>query len=203
MTCSRAWLQGQGSSREADRRQCTKLYKRPAGKYDATSSNTYLAPLAANGVLTVCAARARRTSRRCSQCGPLVSSACLSVNSPFPHYRERTHLASTVAALFDTVRMAAAKARVADWSADDLERAAKFMRELDASSNSKAAFELAKREQDVEIAKERASEKKAEADRANTMAQLERIRAEEQRKTMEAKRENEKVGGARFLRAVV
>jgi hypothetical protein len=90
--------------------------------------------------------------------------------------------------------MAANKARVADWSADDLERAAKFMRELDSSSNSKSAFELAKREQDVEIAKERAREKEAEANRVQTMAQMERIRAEEQRKTMEAKRENEKVG---------
>lgn len=40
-----------------------------------------------------------------------------------------------------------AKSKFGDWSADDLERAAKYMRELDSSSNAKTAFELAKREQ--------------------------------------------------------
>jgi hypothetical protein len=87
----------------------------------------------------------------------------------------------------------AGRAKMADWSADDLERAAKFMRELDASANARAAFELAKREQDVEIAKSKASEKEAEAARASQLGNLERIRAEETRKTMETKRESEKV----------
>ena len=103
--------------------------------------------------------------------------------------------------------MAAAKsskasARVSDWSADDLERAAKYMRELDASTNAKVAFELAKREQDVEMAKSRASEKEHEAHRAQSLSNLERVRAEEARKTMESKRENEKVrrGAARAAR---
>jgi hypothetical protein len=67
------------------------------------------------------------------------------------------------------------------------------MRELDASANAKVAFELAKREQDVEMAKSRASEKEHEAHRASALGNLERVRAEEARKTMESKRENEKV----------
>lgn len=86
----------------------------------------------------------------------------------------------------------AAKARMGDWSADDLERAAKYMRELDTSKNSKAAIELAKREQDVELAREVSRQKEAEASRAAQAAQLERVRGEETRKSMEAKRENEK-----------
>lgn len=89
--------------------------------------------------------------------------------------------------------MSSPSSKTRDWSADDLERAAKYMRELDSSSNAKVAFELAKREQDVEIAKSRASEKEHEAHRASALSNLERVRAEEARKTMEAKRENEKV----------
>ncbi len=85
------------------------------------------------------------------------------------------------------------KSRFADWSADDLERAAKFMRELDASAHAKAAFELARREQDVEVAKGKAREKEAEASRAAAAGQMERIRGEELRRNMEAKRENERV----------
>lgn len=97
--------------------------------------------------------------------------------------------------------MSSPSSKTRDWSADDLERAAKYMRELDASSNSKVAFELAKREQDVEIAKSRASEKEHEAHRASALSNLERVRAEEARKTMEAKRENEKVRRCRARRA--
>ena len=52
------------------------------------------------------------------------------------------------------------------------------MRELDASANAKVAFELAKREQDVEMAKSRASEKEHEAHRASALGNLERVRAE-------------------------
>ena len=85
------------------------------------------------------------------------------------------------------------RSNTSSWSADDLERAAKYMRELDASTNAKVAFELAKREQDVEMAKSRAAEKEHEAHRASALGNLERVRAEEARKTMEAKRENEKV----------
>jgi hypothetical protein len=80
-----------------------------------------------------------------------------------------------------------------EWSAENLERAAKFMRELDKSVNAKAAMELARREQDVDLAREATKSKEAEAQRAAQMSQLEKIRWEEQRKTLEAKRENEKV----------
>lgn len=85
------------------------------------------------------------------------------------------------------------RGKLSDWSADDLERAAKYMRELDKSANARTAFELAKREQDVEIAKAKAAEKEAEAMKAQAASQFERVRAEEARKNMEAKRENEKV----------
>jgi hypothetical protein len=84
----------------------------------------------------------------------------------------------------------------ADWDADKLERAAKHMRELDASTNARAAIELAKREQDVEIARENAKAKEAEVQRAHALKEAERVRWEEQRRTLEAKRENEKVSGA-------
>ena len=67
------------------------------------------------------------------------------------------------------------------------------MRELDKSVNAKAAIEMAKREQDVEIARETTKAKEAEVQRAAQMAQLEKVRWEEQRRTLEAKRENEKV----------
>ncbi len=97
--------------------------------------------------------------------------------------------------------MANPRARMSDWSADDLERAAKFMRELDGSANAKAAFELAKREQDVEIAQAATKGKQAEAERAAHQSQLERIRGEETRKNIEAKRENEKVRGTAGARS--
>jgi hypothetical protein len=80
-----------------------------------------------------------------------------------------------------------------DWDAEKLERAAKHMRELDASTNARAAIELAKREQDVEIARENAKAKEMEVARAQAMKEAERVRWEEQRRTLEAKRENEKV----------
>lgn len=85
--------------------------------------------------------------------------------------------------------------RASDWSVDDLERAAKYMRELDKSANAKVAFELAKREQDVELAREKARGQEADANRAHALNQLERSRGEETRKTLEAKRESEKVRG--------
>lgn len=74
-----------------------------------------------------------------------------------------------------------------------MERAAKFMRELDKSMNAKAAIELARREQDVDLAREATKSKEAEAQRAAHMANAEKVRWEEQRKTLEAKRDNEKV----------
>ena len=89
--------------------------------------------------------------------------------------------------------MAAAKGKMADWSADDLERAAKFMRELDGSKNSKAALELARREQDVDIHKSKAKEKEHEEGRAHAAIAMERVKQEEFRKNQEHKRESEKV----------
>ena len=83
--------------------------------------------------------------------------------------------------------------KVAEWSADNLERAAKHLKELDASVNAKAAIELAKREQDVDIAREKSRSKEFEAMRSASVANAERTRWEEQRKTLEAKAMHERV----------
>lgn len=80
-----------------------------------------------------------------------------------------------------------------EWSAENLERAAKHMRELDKSMNAKAAIELAKREQDVEMARSATEAKRQEALKAQYAGEVERIRWEEQRRTLELKKENEKV----------
>ena len=86
--------------------------------------------------------------------------------------------------------------KVNDWSADDLERAAKYMRELDGSKNASAALELARREQDVEIQTMKAKEKEHESHKAQASISLEKVRAEEFRKNKEHQREGEKVGAA-------
>jgi hypothetical protein len=83
--------------------------------------------------------------------------------------------------------------KVNDWSADDLERAAKYMRELDGSKNASAALELARREQDVEIQTMKAKEKEHESHKAQASISLEKVRAEEFRKNKEHQREGEKV----------
>ena len=83
-----------------------------------------------------------------------------------------------------------------EWSADNLERAAKHLKELDASINAKAAMELAKREQDVEIARENTRSKEFEAMRASASANAERTRWEEQRKTLEVKSMHERVSAS-------
>ncbi len=75
--------------------------------------------------------------------------------------------------------------RGSDWSVDNLEKAAKYMRELDKSSNSKAAIELARREQDVEMAREKTRTAEHDMQRAQVANQLERTRAEEVRKVAE------------------
>lgn len=80
-----------------------------------------------------------------------------------------------------------------DWSAESLEKAAKFMRELDKSANSKAAMELARRDQDVELARSAAQSKEYELQRVQQAAQMARIQAEEQRKTAEHKAHMERV----------
>jgi ATPase family AAA domain-containing protein 3A/B len=83
--------------------------------------------------------------------------------------------------------------RVGEWDAEKLERAANHLKELDRSPNARAALELAKREQDVAIAREHARAKEAEVHRAEAQKQTERVRWEEQRRTMEAKAQNERV----------
>ena len=85
------------------------------------------------------------------------------------------------------------KQRMSDWSADDLERAAKYMRELDASKNAKPAIELARREQDVEIESHKAKQRDAERARQQQVNEYERIKHEESRKTLQAKLESDKV----------
>jgi hypothetical protein len=89
--------------------------------------------------------------------------------------------------------MASPKPRVSDWSADDLERAAKYMRELDASKNAKVAIELARREQDVEIESHKAKQREQERARQQQVNEYERIKHEESRKTLQAKLESDKV----------
>jgi hypothetical protein len=80
-----------------------------------------------------------------------------------------------------------------EWSAENLERAAKYMRELDKSANARSAIELAKREQDVELAREATKSKEYEAQRAQAAGQVEKVRWEEQRKTIDHKAQSEKV----------
>ena len=88
---------------------------------------------------------------------------------------------------------ASGKGKMADWSADDLERAAKYMRELGSSKNAKSAIELARREQDVEIQVSKTKEKEFEVSRAQAGIAMERVKQEEFRKNQEHKREGEKV----------
>lgn len=76
-------------------------------------------------------------------------------------------------------------------NAEKLERAAKYMRELDRSKNAAAAIELARREQDVEMARQAAAGKQADAARVAEMGNVERVRWEEQRKTIEFKNKHE------------
>ena len=87
----------------------------------------------------------------------------------------------------------AARKSVGDWSADDLERAAKYMRELDASKNAKVAIELARREQDVELESHKAKQRDAERARQERLNEFERIKHEESRKTLQSKLESDKV----------
>lgn len=90
-----------------------------------------------------------------------------------------------------------------DWNAENLEKAAKYMRELDKSSNSRAAIELARREQDVEIAREKTRSAEFEMQRAQVANQLERTRAEEARKLAEHRAQIEQASrrrGAEMLR---
>ena len=81
--------------------------------------------------------------------------------------------------------------RISEWDADKLERAAKYMRELDRSKNASAAIELARREQDVEMARQAALGKQADAARVSESANVERVRWDEQRKTIEFKNKHE------------
>ena len=81
--------------------------------------------------------------------------------------------------------------RIGEWDADSLERAVKFLRELDTSKNASQAFELSRRQQDVEIARHAAQGKQAEAARAAELTSLEHVRWEEQRKTIEHKNKHE------------
>ena len=89
------------------------------------------------------------------------------------------------------------KPRVSDWSADDLERAAKYMRELDASKNAKVAIELARREQDVELESHKAKQREQERAKQQHLNDFERIKHEESRKTMQTKLESDKVRAPR------
>lgn len=80
-----------------------------------------------------------------------------------------------------------------EWSAENLERAAKFMRELDASANARSAIELARREQDVDLAREKTKTAQYEAERSMAASKTERTRAEEQRRTLDHRAHREKV----------
>jgi ATPase family AAA domain-containing protein 3A/B len=79
-----------------------------------------------------------------------------------------------------------------DWNAESLEKAAKHLKELDKSVNAKAALELAKRDHDVEIAREATRAKEFELQTTQIKQQNERVKWEEQRKTLDHKTQNEK-----------
>jgi len=81
--------------------------------------------------------------------------------------------------------------RLGEWDAEKLESAARYMRELDKSKNAAAAIELARREQDVEMSRQGALGKQADAARAAETSNLERVRWEEQRKTIAFKNQHE------------
>ena len=82
---------------------------------------------------------------------------------------------------------------MSQFDADALERAAKAARELEKSRNVSAIMEMSKREQAVKKAEEERKKAEAEKGRAGYQNQQERIRWEEQRKTMKQKQQEQMV----------
>lgn len=82
---------------------------------------------------------------------------------------------------------------MSQFDADALERAAKFARELEKSRNVSAIMELSKREQKLKVAEEEKKKAEYEKERAAYGVQAERARWEEQRKTMQQKKQEQMV----------
>ena len=102
--------------------------------------------------------------------------------------------------------------KLSEWDSESLERAAKSLRELDKSVNAKAALELAKRDQDVEVARLKAEAEKAATSRAHAenefrrseyeeRQKMARIKGEEDRKTLESRHHQDKVRRVRVCEA--
>ena len=82
---------------------------------------------------------------------------------------------------------------MSQFDAEALERAAKFARELEKSRNVKAIMELSKREQKLKMAEEDKKKAEFEKEKAAYAVQAERARWEEQRKTMQQKKQEQMV----------
>lgn len=82
---------------------------------------------------------------------------------------------------------------MSSFDADALERAAKFARELEGTKNVTAYIEISKREQQVKLTDAQKEIEKAKADAARMSAEAERIRWEEQRKTIKFNKDQQLV----------
>lgn len=85
---------------------------------------------------------------------------------------------------------------MSSFDADALERAAKFARELERTSNSRAYIEMSKREQTLKQAEASKEQAKFEKEAAAYKIQQEKVRWEEQRKTIEANKQSQFVRAA-------
>jgi ATPase family AAA domain-containing protein 3A/B len=81
---------------------------------------------------------------------------------------------------------------MSNFDADALERAAKAARELEQSKNVKAIIEMSKREQELKKATEERKAAEANATRAQFGVEQEKVRWEEQRKTIEYNKRQQK-----------
>ena len=82
---------------------------------------------------------------------------------------------------------------MSQFDADALERAAKAARELEGNKNVKAILEMSKREQELKKTTEERKSAEANAQRAQFGVEQEKVRWEEQRKTIEYNKRQQKV----------
>jgi hypothetical protein len=82
---------------------------------------------------------------------------------------------------------------MSQFDADALERAAKFARELEKSTHSREAIEISKREQNIKQAEISRDTERAKAENAKALVEQERVRWEEQRRTIEFNRQQQQV----------
>ncbi|CAE7890514.1 atad3 [Symbiodinium sp. KB8] len=81
---------------------------------------------------------------------------------------------------------------MSQFDADALERAAKAARELERSRNVKALVEISRRESEVKVAEAKRDASKAEAEKAAFVRDQERVRWEEQRKTIKYQQDQQR-----------